>query len=160
MGNCGEHDHSFRQARGAVGGFLGSYRHQVDAKGRVSLPAAFRRGSDSEHFVLIKVHDDALSLYPHESWRDTEERLRELVRRNPGARHYLLGLTANAQEVTPDKQGRILIPDRLREEIGIGDVALIVGALDRIEIWEPERFERTAGSGRERFDGLAQQIFV
>ncbi|MFQ5888450.1 MAG: division/cell wall cluster transcriptional repressor MraZ [Gemmatimonadota bacterium] len=143
-----------------MGGFLGSYLHQVDTKGRVSLPASFRRESDSHSYVLIQAHADALSLYPQESWREVEERLREMVRRNPKARHYLLGLTANAQEVSPDKQGRILIPDRLRESVGVEREALIVGALERIEIWNPERFEKTAGTGREQFGKLAEQIFV
>ncbi len=89
-----------------MGGFLGSYLYQVDEKGRVTLPAAFRKGRDEfAPFVLIHVHEDALTLYPEENWLEVEVRLREHARRTPRARHFALGLTANATVLTPDRQG-------------------------------------------------------
>lgn len=137
-----------------MGGFLGSYLYQVDEKGRVTLPAAFRKGRDElAPFVLIKVHSDALTLYPEENWLDVEVRLREYARRTPRARHYALRLTSNATELTPDRQGRILIPERLREGAGITEEAMLVGALDKIEIWNPQRFEDSIG---EADDGLGE----
>lgn len=143
-----------------MSGFLGSYLHSLDGKGRVSLPAPFRHGSDSDGFVMIQVHADALSLYPDESWSGVEERLREMVKRRPDARHFLLDLTANAQATVPDKQGRILIPDRLRTGPGLEDEVLIVGALDKIEIWDPETFEQCTAGAQEDFDHLAASIFA
>ncbi|MFQ5746225.1 MAG: division/cell wall cluster transcriptional repressor MraZ [Gemmatimonadota bacterium] len=146
--------------RGTVGRFLGNYLYQVDEKGRVSLPAPFRRGAESPSFVLIRVHPDALTLYPVEAWARVQDELRELLKRNPEARHYVLGITSNAREVTPDKQGRILLPDRHRKGVGIGHQALIVGAMDKIEIWEPERFGETVGGEASSFDDLASSIFA
>ncbi len=142
-----------------MGGFLGSYLYQVDEKGRVTLPAAFRKGRDEfAPFVLIHVHEDALTLYPEENWLEVEVRLREHARRTPRARHFALGLTANATVLTPDRQGRILIPERLRERVGITDEAQLVGALDKIEIWNPERFdasvEGTGGDFGDMFAGI------
>lgn len=143
-----------------MGGFLGSYRHTFDEKGRVSLPASFRRGREDEPFVLVHAQKEALSLYPPESWAEVEEKLREMGKRKPEYRTMVLGITANAHEVTLDKQGRLLVPDRLREAAGLGSEALIVGALDRIEIWEPERFERASGETSEEFDRFVASIFA
>ena len=139
-----------------MSGYLGSFVHQVDAKGRVALPASFRRGSESESFILIQVHEDALSLFPHSSWRPVEEELRELIRKQPEARASVLALTAGALEVSTDKQGRILIPDRMREWVGLRREALFVGALNKIEIWDPERFAHvTTDTGDDFGDRLA-----
>ncbi|MCL7926254.1 MAG: hypothetical protein M8841_00575 [marine benthic group bacterium] len=144
-----------------MGGFLGSYLYQVDEKGRVTLPAAFRKGRDElAPFVLIKVHSDALTLYPEENWLDVEVRLREYARRTPRARHYALGLTSNATELTPDRQGRILIPERLREVVGITEEAMLVGALDKIEIWNPQRFETSIGGADDELGEMFAGIFA
>lgn len=143
-----------------MSGFLGRYRHQLDSKGRLSLPAAFRRGSDAESFVVIRVHDDALSLYPEDAWETVQERLRQLRERRPDARHYVLSITANAHEVVPDKQGRILVPERLREAVNLDGEALVVGALDRIELWNPDRFEERTRDTGDEYDELAASIFA
>lgn len=143
-----------------LGGYLGSYLYQVDEKGRVTLPAAFRRDSEAQSFVLIQAQPDALTLYPDETWAEVQERLRALVRSAPRSRHRMLGLTANAVEVVPDKQGRILIPDRLRANAGIRDEAQVVGAIDKIEIWDPERFARTVDDTGDDFGDRLAGIFA
>lgn len=143
-----------------MGGYLGSFLYQVDDKGRVTLPAAFRRGDEGQSFVLIHAQPDALSLYPADAWAEVQERLRNLVRRAPRSRHQLLSLTANAVEVVPDKQGRILIPDRLRQATGIGDEAQLVGAIDKIEIWDPARFAAAVGDADEDFGDRLAAIFA
>jgi MraZ protein len=140
-------------------GFLGSYLHQIDEKGRLSLPATFRREAADAPLVLLQVHPDALTLYPEAAWQGVESRLRELLRLQPGARGYVLGVTAGAQEVTPDKQGRIPLPQRLREAAGIDGSALVVGVLDRIELWNPERFEEAVSPRTPEYEKFAHQIF-
>lgn len=124
-------------------GFLGSYLHQLDGKGRLALPASFRRSVGDEGFVLIHFDEPSLFLYPAKTWAGVEDRLVELVRRQPGARRSVLALTANALEVVPDKQGRILVPERLQKAAKLDGEALVVGVLDRIEIWNPQLFEST-----------------
>ncbi len=143
-----------------MGGYLGSYLYQVDEKGRVTLPAAFRRGGEAASFILIQYHADALTLYPSENWGAVQERLRELAKRTPRSRHFLLALTANAHEVAPDKQGRILIPDRLRERVGVRSEAQLVGAIDKIEIWDPDRFREAMQEPGDEFGELAAGIFA
>ncbi len=142
-----------------MAGFLGSYLHQIDAKGRVSLPAPFRRGHGDTPFVLVHVQPEALSLYPEDAWLEVQHELRDMAKRNPEYRPMILRITANATEVTPDKQGRVLVPDRLRRGVGLDSEALIVGAIDRIEIWEPGRFETSTGVEDAKFDRHIRAIF-
>jgi MraZ protein len=146
---------SHAPARG--GKFLGSYQHQLDEKGRVSLPAPFRREAAEQRFVLVQ-HPPALALYPEIEWLKVEERLSELRAKNPESRVYVLSVLSNAVEVVPDGQGRILIPQRLLQVAELAGTVLLVGAIDRIELWNPKRFdEATADAGK--FDGYAPQIF-
>jgi MraZ protein len=142
-----------------VSGFLGSYRHQIDEKGRLSLPAPFRRDADERPLVLVQVQAEALTLYPESTWQGVEERLLELLRRKPEARPHVLGITAAAAEVVPDKQGRILVPQRLLSAAGLAEAALLVGVIDRIEIWDPARFDATVGTRSAEFDRFTAQIF-
>lgn len=139
--------------------FLGSYTYQLDEKGRVSLPAAFRREAADQRFVLLQAYPPALALYPEAEWAGVEERLRELLRHQPEARMYVLSVMAGAVEVVPDSQGRILIPSRLKEAAGLDGQALLVGAIDKIEIWRPEHFEEAMQAGAGRFAEFAPQIF-
>ena len=141
--------------------FIGRFVHQLDEKGRVSLPAQFRRGLDADSFVLMQVQADALTLYPPETWQGVQEKLVEMRQRLPGTRHYLLGRISNAHDVTPDKQGRILIPEHLRTLAGLESQVLILGAIDRMEIWDPIRFQKSieAGADYERLDQIATSVF-
>lgn len=144
-----------------MGGYLGSYLNQVDEKGRITLPAAFRKGAEAGcSFVLIQAHPDALTLYPSENWGEVQQRMRDLALRHPNKRHALLSLTANAQEVTPDKQGRILIAERLRQQVGISGEARLIGALDKIEIWDPARFARAVEGTEGDIRDIAGTVFV
>lgn len=143
-----------------MSGFLGSYVHQVDEKGRLSLPASFRRGVTEGPLVVVQVHEGALTLYPESTWAEVESRLVELLRRQPESRPYVLGITASAAEVVPDKQGRILIPQRLLESIGLTGSALLVGVIDRIEVWDPARFESAVSDRRPEFERYAGQVFA
>lgn len=127
-----------------MSGYLGSFQHQIDEKGRLSLPAQFRRESGEQTLVLVHVFPDSLTLYPQEAWKQVEERLRGMMRSSPQARAHVLRVTANAVEVSPDKQGRILVPQRMQDAVGITGPTLVVGALDYIELWSPERFHATA----------------
>ncbi len=143
-----------------MSGFLGSYVHQIDEKGRLSLPASFRRTVGESPLVVVHAHDNALTLYPEASWREVEVRLLELLRRQPESRSYVLGITSNASEVVPDKQGRILMPQRLMQAIGMSTAALVVGLIDRIEVWDPARFEAAVSEKKPEFERYASQVFA
>lgn len=139
--------------------FVGSHLHQLDDKGRLALPASFRREAADQRFILVQAYAPALTLYPEVAWLEVEERLRDLVARNPDARLYALSVTANAVEVTPDAQGRILIPSRLKEAAGLDGRALLVGAIDKVEVWNPERFESEVSEQSAQFQQFAPHVF-
>jgi len=143
-----------------VPGFLGGYLHQLDTKGRVSLPALYRKGRQGQVFVLIKTQPDALSLYPREEWRKVEKKLREISRRHPKRRNQVLRVTAGAVEVIPDKQGRILIPEKLRNAISLQTEAMVAGAIDHIEIWEPGRFDEMQSQTDDELDEQIEGVFA
>lgn len=141
-------------------GFLGSFLHQLDEKGRVALPASFRRSGGDDSYVLIAVREPALFLYPAKSWASVEERLLDLMHRQRKARSSVLGITAKAVEIVPDKQGRILIPERLQRAAKLDGEALIVGAIDKIEIWNPELFESKTDVTDGDHDRFVDDIIV
>jgi MraZ protein len=138
--------------------FLGRYQHQLDDKGRVSLPASFRREAADQRFVLVQPYPPALALYPESEWMEVEKRLTELLAKNPEARLYVLSIVANAVEVSPDAQGRILIPQRLKESAELEGSVVVVGAIDKVELWNPSRFEAALAEA-VGFDRFAAQIF-
>jgi MraZ protein len=137
-----------------VSGFLGRYDFQMDEKGRVSLPAAFRREAEDDRFVLLQWEKPSLTLFPVSVWRTVQERLLEFRRSDPSAWAYVRRIASRAVEVSPDKQGRILIPGWLQEAAGLQGTVTVSGAFDRVEIWNPEEFENAIGQeaeGAERF---------
>jgi MraZ protein len=142
-----------------MSGYLGSYLHQVDSKGRLSLPAPFRREAAERPMVLLQAFAESLSLFPEEAWRAVESRLRDMLRLQPASRGYVLSVTANAQEVVPDRQGRILVPQRMLDAAAIEGSALVVGVIDRIEIWSPARFEAVIAAPNPEQERFANQIF-
>jgi MraZ protein len=139
--------------------FLGSYLYQLDEKGRLSLPAAFRREAADQRFVLIQAYAPALQLYPESSWAEVEERLMELLRHQPEARMWVLRVLANAIEVEPDGQGRILVPARLKEAAELDGQVLLVGLVDRVELWNPQRFDEAVAASAGAFERFAPQVF-
>lgn len=139
--------------------FLGSYRYQLDDKGRVSLPAAFRREAPDQRFVLVQAYPPSLSLFPELTWAAVEERFLDLLWHQPDARLWAQKALASAVEVEPDAQGRILIPARLQQAAGLDGEALLVGLIDRVEIWNPERFEAAVRERAPLFEHFAPQIF-
>lgn len=139
--------------------FLGSYTYTLDDKGRVSLPAPFRREAGEQRFVLLQVYSPALALYPEAAWREVEERLRGVIRNDPDARMWVLSLMSSAVEVTPDAQGRILVPAKLQEAAKLSGQVLMVGAIDKVELWNPAEFEAAVSGTQTEFERYAPQIF-
>lgn len=141
------------------GKFLGSYLYQLDDKGRVSLPAAFRREAADQRFVLVQPYPPSLALYPEGEWLQVEERVRDLLKHQPEARMWVLRTTAAAVECVPDSQGRILIPARLKESAQLGPQVLLIGAIDKVEIWNPGLFDDAVSAEADQFSQYAPKIF-
>ena len=108
-----------------------------------SVPSRFREIL-GDAFVVTKGLDGCLFVYDNEEWKLFEEKLRALPITNKEARQFVRFFLAGAAEVEVDKQGRILIPNVLREFAGLAKDVALVGVGSRIEIWSRERFEDTA----------------
>lgn len=141
--------------------FLGRYEYQLDPKGRVSLPADFRREADGSRFVLLQWEPTHLTLFPASVWDTVQERILALRRTRPKAANHLRRITSQAVHVDPDKQGRILIPSWLKDAVGLDGGVLVTGNVDRVEIWDPEVFAGVT-DGDDVVEGigeLAHEIF-
>jgi MraZ protein len=126
-----------------VTGFVGQYEHQMDEKGRVSLPSAFRREADSDSFVLLQWEPDYLTLFPSAKWAEIQERLLEFRRSDARAWNQVRQIVSNAVEVSPDKQGRILVPAALQAAAELSGPVLLSGNIDRVELWNPSKYDKT-----------------
>ena len=120
--------------------FMGEYNHTIDAKGRLIVPSKFREIL-GDAFVVTKGLDGCLFVYDNEEWKLFEEKLRALPITNKEARQFVRFFLAGATEAEVDKQGRILIPNVLREFAELIKDVVLVGVGSRIEIWSKERFE-------------------
>jgi len=102
----------------------------------------------------------SLSLLPHAVWSDIKHRLLEFRRSGTEAGNNILRISANATEVVPDKQGRILIPQWLKDAADLESSVLMVGALDRVTLWEPDAFTAAVPpEASAEFGRFAHQIF-
>ena len=119
--------------------FMGEYNHTVDAKGRLIVPSKFREQLGDE-FVVTKGLDGCLFVYENTEWKVLEEKLHTLPLTNAHARKFSRFFLAGATSCEVDKQGRILLPQILRDFAGIEKDAVLVGVGSRIEIWARERW--------------------
>jgi MraZ protein len=119
--------------------FTGEYRHTVDEKGRIAVPARFRsRLSDGS--VLANWIDGCLAIFPKADWDELGTRIAGLPFTDPAARQLQRFLYGGAIEVELDRQGRFVVPANLREYGGLRGDAVIVGSRNHAEIWAPDRW--------------------
>ena len=142
-----------------MSGFVGQYEHQMDEKGRVSLPSAFRREADSERFVLLQWEPEYLSLFTASKWVEIQGRLLQFRGGDPQAWNQVRLIVANVVEVSPDKQGRILVPATLQEAAGLSGTVLLSGNIDRVELWDPTRYKKTVLANAGDLQNLAHRLF-
>ena len=132
--------------------FTGVYQHQIDAKGRTSLPSRFRevlaaQGAD-KLFVTTDLFDPCLQAYAPAQWTAFTQKVAALSQFEPSVRLLVRSFVAPAQECPVDKVGRILIPPPLREHAGLLDEVTWAGTVERIEIWSPARWLETQKAAR------------
>jgi len=137
-------------------GFLGQHTHSVDEKGRVAVPNSFRRKLSPAcegRLILLRGRDRTIEVHPLSDWDEFVNRtLRKLPLYQPKAQRILRYRYASATEVGLDGQGRILLPKHLREESGIDNEAVLAGAGDYFEIWNPGRLQAFLREAGETYD--------
>ena len=142
-----------------MSGFVGQYEHQMDEKGRVSLPSAFRREADSDRFVLLQWELDYLTLFTASKWVDVQQRLLDFRRGDPEAWNQVRLIVSGAVEVSPDKQGRILVPAGLQTAAGLSGSVLLSGNIDRVELWNPDRYREVVLAKAGDLKQFAHRLF-
>ena len=136
---------------------LGEYRHNVDVKGRVSVPSKFR-GDLGQSFVVTKGLDNCLFMYSKNEWETFEKKLKQLPLTNQDARSFMRFFFAGATECEVDKQGRINIPQNLRDYANIKKDVVIVGVATRAEVWDLDNWNQYTTSDSLDVSKIASQM--
>lgn len=136
---------------------LGEYNHNLDDKGRVSVPAKFREDLGSS-FIVTKGLDNCLFIYSKNEWTTFETKLKDLPLTNPNARNFIRFFFSGATECELDKQGRIILPQNLREYAGLNKDVAIIGVATRVEIWDREKWNAYTSSDNMDMDEVAIQM--
>ena len=125
--------------------FIGEYKHTLDDKGRIAIPAKLRYSKigEEEFWVTTKGFDHCLFVYPKNEWSVIVEALNErLTLTKKDDRSFLRMFVSPANEQAVDKQGRIALPLSLREYAGVQKDVVVLGAINRIEIWSEENWNK------------------
>ena len=135
--------------------FMGSYDHSLDAKGRMIIPSRFREAL-GEKFVITKSLDPCLCVYDMPAWERFAQKLDGLPFNARKQRELKRFFLSNAMEVEPDRQGRILIPQKHREHAHIEKNVILMGVGAWIEVWDPRTFESVGIS--DDINEIAEQM--
>ena len=137
--------------------FMGEFQHSIDAKGRLIIPAKFREKL-GENFVVTRGLDGCLFGYPQDEWEKLEVKLNEMPLAKKDARLFVRFFYSAATECELDKQGRINIPQSLRQHANLEKSCVIVGVSNRIEIWDETRWQAFTDAAEEYFDEIAESM--
>jgi len=136
---------------------MGEFRHSLDNKGRLIIPSKFREGL-GDSFVVTRGLDHCLFVYPLTEWRSLEHKLKQLPMTSRDARAFMRLIFSGATNVEVDKQGRILIPQNLREYAHVDRETVIIGVSNRVEVWSEELWEKYCGEADSSFEQLAEKL--
>lgn len=136
--------------------FMGTYTPKLDDKGRLILPAKFREQL-AEGLVVTQGQEKCLDVWPEPVFMAEAERAQARGMTSRMGRDYARMLFASAEQGAPDKQGRISLTPALREYAAITRDVVVIGAMDRVEIWEPTRWREYSSSAQEKFADLDEE---
>ena len=140
--------------------FKGTHRYRIDAKGRLPVPTAFRRTLEdhSEPGVVATLLDQCLALYPPAEWRRLESQLVRLPAFSRNVKALSRLIVSRAADCELDSQGRIRLPPALREAAGLEREAVVIGVLNRFEIWRPDRWDAFVAESEQILDDAALDL--
>ena len=140
--------------------FSGSFDHSLDGKGRVMIPASYRDALGEDFTITINPNKTAVAIYPKAIWDRQLERLSQI---NPmdkiGLQYerYLMSVSFSGNSM--DAQGRVLIPAKLRNKIGLTRDIVFVGLNSYIEVWDAEVYAKMEAETEEDFENLADYVY-
>ena len=137
--------------------FIGEYSHNLDDKGRLAVPAKFRTKL-SKGAVVTRGLDNCLFLYTKSEWEKLAEKLAALPISQANSRAFSRLMLAGAMDVEIDKQGRIILPEYLRNFAGLKKAAVIAGLYNRLEIWDEEKWRIYKGQTEAESGTIAERM--
>ncbi len=147
--------------------FTGEYSYSIDAKGRVNIPAKFRQSLAPENdqtFVITRGMDSCIWVYPLTAWQIIEDDLKDLSAISRINRSFIRNTVRYASSVAFDKQGRIMLSTNLLDYAQLKKDALIIGMVNKIEIWDPKVLAKVDNQNLEmdssEYDELADKIIL
>jgi MraZ protein len=143
--------------------FRGQFTYTIDDKGRLAIPAKLRKNITSESndtIVMVKGFSRCIDLYPLAEWQKIEEKLLQLNPFNEEHTKFIRMLSSYAADDKMDSQSRILIPKKLLDYAQIEKEVIILGALKKIEVWNPKNFEDYLNSSPETYEEIAAKVMV
>lgn len=142
--------------------FYGEHEHSIDQKGRLIIPSKFRevfKENYVERFFVTRGLDSCLFVFTEDEWKKQEAKFKSLSFTNSEARQFNRLYFSGACEVTCDQQGRILIPDYLKEFAKLERDVVIVGVSNRMEIWAKDSWKKLYDGMKGSFEKIAENVF-
>lgn len=137
--------------------FIGEYQHKLDDKGRLTIPSSLREQL-KENFYITRGMDGCLFLFAEKEFLEMSEKVNQLRITNKSSRGFARLFYSGAVKVSLDKQGRILIPPRLREYSNISSEVMIIGVFSRLELWDLESWENYNDDKVFNYDSLSEDV--
>jgi MraZ protein len=143
--------------------FRGQFTYSIDSKNRIAIPAKLRKHIASEAndtFVMTRGLSNCIDLYPLDEWQKIEEKLLQLNSFQPDDARFLRMFVQFASEDVMDGQSRIMIPNSLIEYATIDKEVLILGALKKIEVWNPKVYEDYLTQSQQTYEEIAAKVMA
>lgn len=138
--------------------FKGTYEYRIDGKGRLPVPAAYRRSLLPSEALVVTVLDQCLAAYPAAEWAKLEAQLAAMPAFSKPVKALTRRLASCAADCALDVQGRILLPAGLRAAAGLGTGVVIVGVLNRFEIWAPDAWNAFLADSERLLDDVSIDV--
>lgn len=138
--------------------FIGEYTHAIDEKGRISLPAKFRRRLNQEGVIVTRGLDHCLFVYPKDEWNKLAEKLSQLPLSQKKSRAFARLMLAGAWDADLDSQGRVMVPEYLRAYAKLGRQAIVAGLYNRLEIWDEAAWQAYKAETEAESDAIAEAV--
>jgi MraZ protein len=139
------------------GMLIGEYRHTIDDKKRISMPASFRR-EIGKKMVITKGLDSCLFAYTLEGWKKVSAELDKLPMTQSASRSFNRFILGSAFEVELDAMGRVLVPDHLKDFADLKSRVVVVGLNNRLEIWDERKWKENIDKVEKQADVLAERL--
>lgn len=143
--------------------FRGQFTYSIDSKGRISIPAKLRKHISpdaNDTFVMTRGISNCIDIYPLDQWQYIEDKLLQLNSFQPDEARFLRMFVQFATEDTMDSQSRILVPQTLIDYAQIKNEVLILGALKKIEVWNPKVYDDYLKQSPETYEEIAAKVMA